>query len=231
MVPGDSEARKNARPEIARAPVVLVVDAYSRSSPTCQRATMFAAALQAPLVVTGRAVPAGTPPQLVIIGESREVAKMAFDLLDRFDAPILIAREARSGGSIVASSDLRRAEHPLLREAVGLGRLLGKRVTFVHNVGRVAEGSGVHGLPLHETHKYLRLIAMHARCDATAVVVSERDTATAILEVSALDGADVVIVGHRPRTGPADPERDVAAAVIERSCATVLLVPLPARFA
>ena len=64
------------------------------------------------------------------VAESRDVASNAFDLLEQFDAPILIARAPRQGGSIVASSDLRRAEHPVLREAVGLGRLLGKRVTF-----------------------------------------------------------------------------------------------------
>ena len=231
MASHNPQTRTSPRSEIKRAPVVLVVDAYSRSSPTCQRATMLAAALQAPLVVTGRTVPAGIPPQLVILGESSEVASRAFELLDHLDAPILIARAPKQGGSIVASSDLRRAKHPVLREAVRLGRLLGKRVTFVHNVGRLAEGSGTHVLPMHETATYLRLIAMHSRCDATAVVMSEHDTATAILEVAALDGTDVVVVGHHPRTGPADRERDVAAAVIERCTATVLLVPLQARFA
>lgn len=223
-------ARPTPRTETTRPPVVLVADAYVGSNATGQRATMLAAALQAPLVVTGKAVPAGRSPQLVILGDSSEVATHAFDLLDQFDVPILIARAPRHGGSILASSDLRRERHPVLREAVRLGRLLGKRVTFVHNVGQLAEGSGVHVLPVCETHTYLRLIAMHSRCDATAVVTSEDDTATAILEVAALDGADVIIVGHHPRTGPADPERDVAAAVIERSTASVLLVPLQSRF-
>jgi nucleotide-binding universal stress UspA family protein len=72
---------------------------------------------------------------------------------------------------------------------------------------------------------------MHSRCDATAVVMSQHDTATAILEVAALDEADVVVVGHRPHVGSADRELDVAAAVIERCTASVLLVPLPDRFA
>lgn len=227
----DQNVKTPPRRAIARAPIVLVVNAYSRSEPATQRATMLAAALQLPLVVGGQAVSTKTRPQLAVIGDGSSVATCAFDLLDQLDAPILVARAAMSGGSIVASSDLRRAEHPVLREAVRFGRLLGKRITFVHNVRELAEGSGLQILPEHESETYLRLIAMHSRCDASAVVVTEQDTTSAIIEVAEFDGADIVVVGHRPHAGCADPARCVAAAVIERCTSSVLLVPIPSKYA
>lgn len=227
MTSHDTESITRPR-ALERSAVVLLLDAYAHSPHARMRAAALSASMQAPLVTSGTVLP-GRPARLVVMGDRPDAAVTALTLVEQRAVPVLIARTPVPGGSIVASSDLRRSEHPVLRESVVFGRLLGKRVTFVHNVGELAEGSVVGPHPVHESHTYLTLIAMHSRSDATAVVTSENDTVDAIVRVATVDDADLVIVGHGPRAGDGDWNRSVASAIIARCRASVLVLPVPSR--
>lgn len=222
----DTEANTPRR-GVARSPILLLLDAYAPSDHARARATALSAMMQAPLLTSGTTMSPGPAPRLVVMGDRPDAVTTALALVEQLAVPVLIARALRWGGSIVASSDLRRAEHPVLREAIVLSRLLGRRVTFVHNAGELAEGSGVHPLPTHESYTYLRLIAMHSGCDATAVVTSARNTADSIVEVAALDDADLVLVGHCSHD---DPHHHLASVIVRRCTASVLVLPVPPRY-
>lgn len=222
----------------ATAPVLLLADAYTVSCDVGQRATAIASALGVSLVISGRQLPATwVQPQLVVLGEVHPTAPLVTSLIDKLGVPVLVAREPRPSGGLLAGSDLEHPMYPVLNESARYARLLGKRVTFLHNARRVSAISGrsrtqdIGREHARAMQAILRKLAMHARCDATAVVVREVSTADAMIGVADLDDADIVAVGHRWQPGSRasrDSSEDLTASIIERCSSSVLVVPFGA---
>jgi nucleotide-binding universal stress UspA family protein len=69
----------------------------------------------------------------VIVVDSALGAAEARRLVDKLDRPVLIARDARPNGELLAASDMSDAQFPVLARARSYARALERDITFFHN--------------------------------------------------------------------------------------------------
>ncbi len=185
------------------------------------------------------------PALLVIAPRSERFHSSAEQLADRGGVPILVARwSARRGTTIVAATDLRESDFPVVRSAAELATALTASVVPLHNVSplsaivsRILRQPNALRDPkavLRERDNQQRQGLARAREQLALEhrgVVSREDAAMdAILQEATQRRADVVVVGLRARSWL---ERSfgtsVAAQVVKHAQGSVLVTPLTAR--
>jgi nucleotide-binding universal stress UspA family protein len=148
--------------------------------------------------------------------------------------PVLASRTAAKSQTIVAATDLRHPDYPVLHFAAALGRQLQTSVIAVHNFRLDAaeqqpEGDGP-GVPSHPHHaaRLARLQQASQRLPAaTRVIVrQEHDPVDAILDQARAEQADLVVVGARSRAWFERSGRGVASLVVNRARRSVLVIPV-----
>jgi nucleotide-binding universal stress UspA family protein len=187
--------------------------------------------------------------KLLVLGSSpvenhhRFRERTADDVIRRARRPVLIARSPTISSEVVAATDLSDPAYPALRHAADLGARFHASVTFLHNVDRteVVEAEDGGRLPSGFVHRFddeverrrteLAQIAEGVDRSAETVVLTLEDTERAILQLSRLHNADLVVVGaHRRRrrtsVGRFLPRAGTAVSVARHAHASVLVVPL-----
>jgi nucleotide-binding universal stress UspA family protein len=163
-------------------------------------------------------------------------------IVDSTVVPVLVSRNARAGDGIVVATDLSDERFPVLRQGVEIAAALDADVAFVHNVrpsssrpymtflpawvskDRVRERLAIH------MERRLKRLAGELGDGIDSDVVSEADTADAIVDAAWRRQADVVVVGSRPRSKFVDLFNErVACAVVERTARSVMVVPFDRR--
>lgn len=185
-----------------------------------EQAAAYAATLEASLIV----VPA----------REGRLGKTVTALASAAGVPVLVAHERAGKPAIVAATDLREGDYPVLRKAASLGQRLEARLVAVHNVGSAALGAtpvwavGAPRPPLAQASRAEELAAA-ARglpIDAETIVLDELSSADAILAEARAHDADIVVVGTRRRGWLDDLAGSVAIEVVNRAACTVLVLPL-----
>ncbi len=167
-------------------------------------------------------------------------ASAATRLVEKSSTPVLLARDARGGGEVVAASDMRDRRLPVLDRAREIAHALDRKIRFLHNakpmpvyVTDPMAGPTTYAgmLELQESlvsAKASRLRAFAGRDELAAIVSRSASTPDAILETAQFHEADLIVVGHRPRPWIARVlGKGVAGEVADRSRRSVLIVPLP----
>jgi nucleotide-binding universal stress UspA family protein len=179
-----------------------------------------------------------TSPALVIVDPS--LGAEACWMVDALGVPVLVARDARPHGQLIATSDMQQRTLPVLSIARDFARIFKRQVMFFHNARPtplfVAEPSACppsyDGLrDLQEdiaTAKHNRLRSFAgAASSVEAVVWRAPHTVDAILQVARDRDADIVVLGHRRRSwfrrlvGGSITER-----ILEQSRRSILVVPI-----
>lgn len=167
-------------------------------------------------------------------------ASEACRLVDDLGAPVLVARDERPEGTWIAASDMAYFGFPVLSVARDLARVLDRELVYFHNAAPVSvmasdpmagAGSLTEVLKLQDDDaeaKRARLEQFaHADRRARGLVTRAGSTVGALLDLAADRDADVLVVGHHPRSwlwrlmGRGTAER-----VVKRSRRSVLVVPL-----
>jgi nucleotide-binding universal stress UspA family protein len=176
----------------------------------------------------------------VIVVDSALGAAEARRLVDKLDRPVLIARDARPNGELLAASDMSDAQFPVLARARSYARALERDITFFHNakpmsvfVADPMSGGTSYASMLQMQEDVaaaksaqLRNLAKTGR-HAAAFVARAANTIDALLDLATERDADVIVVGHRPRSGIRRLlGRSTAERVIGRSGRSVLVVPV-----
>ncbi len=177
-------------------------------------------------------------PQLIVMpARGQRAGALVTSLVRATNTPVLVARDATHGESIVAATDLEAVGYPVLRKAAELGRRLDAPLVAVHNVNPLAVAVGlelswpVTVLPGDSLHgaRGARMAELAAKLpgDAEAVVRQEMNPVDAILGEARERDADLVVVGTRRRSWF---DRmicgSVAAQVVNRAKRSVLVTPL-----
>lgn len=177
-------------------------------------------------------------PKLIVMPAREErVGALVTSLVRATGTPVLVARDATHGESIVAATDLESVGYPVLRKAAELGRSLDAPLVAVHNLNPLAVVIGLElawpmtvlpGDPLSDA-RGARLAELSSKLpgDAQAVVRQEVNPVDAILGEARERDADLVVVGTRQR-GWFDRLicGSVAAQVVNRAQRSVLVTPL-----
>lgn len=179
---------------------------------------------------------------VLIVVDSGYGASEACRMADELAIPVLVARQARPDGGVVAASDLRHPRYPVLSQASHLADALERDVMFFHNAtlpapfaldplagpasytAALAHRDGV----VASRRARLRDLATRPARRARACVARQPNTADAILDVARDRDPDVVVVGHRPRSWLQWLMRRgrITARVVARCRRSVLIVPL-----
>jgi len=163
--------------------------------------------------------------------------------------PVLVAREHQGNPAILAATDLHTTGHPVLWQAVALGRRLGARLVAFHNsdpgamaiaafpAGAMAAGpftvgaawTGLENTARLRAARWERLTAAAAELpvDVNTVMVDQVGSARAILDQTRRIDPDWVVVGTRQRSWfERLASTSISGQVVERAGASVLVVPL-----
>jgi len=152
--------------------------------------------------------------------------------------PVLVARPRTGSGRIVAGTDFSDPALPAVHAACDEVRRTGGRVTLVHSIELPvlpASGIGfasvevpVRVLDQVETDAQGRLVAALEACGVAGDCrVTRERAATALVRVAEEQGADLLVVGTRGRTGiPRVLLGSVAEAVVRSAGCSVLVVRL-----
>jgi nucleotide-binding universal stress UspA family protein len=180
---------------------------------------------------------------IVVAPTEGHIGHAATTLAHKSGIPVLVAREAGHEGTIVAATDMKTPDYPVLREAAEIGERLGEPVIAVHNfyVPTVAM-MGVDAswpmppltVPPLPTERYRAVrqgqlveASKHLPGKALAIVRTEDDPVEAILDEAQLHDADVVVVGTRVRSWFARlGAAGIAAKVVNRTTRSVLVTPI-----
>jgi hypothetical protein len=154
------------------------------------------------------------------------------DLAVECEAPILLAREATSSGVIVAASDLRNPDFPVLRAGALLSGFLHVRVVFLHNFtpGKAFASQATPTRIGWEPSILDRLddleFASHVLQVESENVVTTRPTAAeALLSVVQSERPDIVIIGAREQSRSSMGDSPLAAKMMDEVPHSVLVVP------
>ncbi len=174
--------------------------------------------------------------KLILIGAEDDQGAVVTRLVATTGVPVLVSRTPAKNHTIVAATDLRHPDYPVLQFAALLGRQLESHVIAVHNLGLAAplqqaraEGSGA--APAARAHAEqldrLRQVSEQFQPSIRAVVRQESDPVDAILEQASAEEADLVVVGARARAWFEGSGRDgLAGTVIHRARRSVLVIPV-----
>lgn len=177
---------------------------------------------------------------IVVVVDPAFGTKNVCRMVDTLQVPVLVAREARPAGGLVAASDMLNLRFPVLSLGREYARALARCVTFFHNAEptpvfladpMAGPGSYSGMLELQEevaTAKLARLRNLAGNDDDVDVILARApSTVTAILALAQERDADVVVVGHRPRSRLSRLlGRGVTRHIVDRSRSSVLIVPI-----
>jgi nucleotide-binding universal stress UspA family protein len=180
-----------------------------------------------------------TRARLVVVPESEiSGGEEVVAIVDTTSVPVLVSRDAHPGDAIVVATDLSDDRLPVLKQGIEIGAVLGANIAFMHNVKPVfstryatffsehVSANRVLDAVFGRTEERLKGLASELGDGIDTVVVSEPDTADAIVDAAWRCQADIVVVGSRPRTRLAGLFRKrVAPEVVERTARSVLVVP------
>lgn len=151
--------------------------------------------------------------------------------------PVLLASRQGPSDLVVAGSDLEDRSYPVLRFARDFCTRLRAPSLFLHNVSPILMAAPVAGAPaplavdqapdlLADRERRLSAAAQRVDTGAGIELQRELDAATALVEVASERGADLVVVGARPRPWWRMIGGTVAARVVDRSSISVMVLPL-----
>jgi len=161
-------------------------------------------------------------------------------IAEELQVPVLIARAAHAEGPIVAATDLRRPDYPVLSASSAFARLLRKPLTFFHNVTPMSITLNPLGAPSYigasgmidestVNASRLRMLA-DAAGDVEVIVSTSCSTVDTILRIAQDRNADIVTVGHRRRSWFGRMfGRHVPAQLVDRCLRNVLIIPVGER--
>jgi len=178
------------------------------------------------------------PTRLIVLPAGVVEARHAVELANDLQVPVLLARPQSTNPLVVAATDLRYPDYPVINEASELAPALAARLLCVHN--RAPQLPGIDPmmamfLPLSAIEvereygdaQALRAAAASIDRDADTIVTGQSRPVDAILDVARVQDADLIVVGaarhgsiYRWLTG------STAAAVVRRAKRSVLLTPL-----
>lgn len=182
-------------------------------------------------------------PFALVVVDSTFDPKIACKLAEHFNRPVLVARDARPSGEVIAASDMSHTGYPVLTFARKFARPLDRPLTFFHNatpisvytadpMGSAITYASVGALQAEQAvgrQARLRRLAGADPMVKTMVTQSPNEV-EAILLVAKERDADVVVVGHRRRSWLSRWfARDIAERIVERCSRSVLLVPVERR--
>ena len=162
-------------------------------------------------------------PQLLVLPPARWVTpSLALDVAATTHVPTLIARGVETARRIVAATDLRDPQLPLVTGAASWSQRLDARLVLVHARHSPREREAVAGR--------LEDVAKTLGTPAEVAVTAEDDPARSLLDVARTWNADLVMVGARERPWwDLRPRPRVAELVLASSGPSILLLPLSAR--
>jgi nucleotide-binding universal stress UspA family protein len=139
--------------------------------------------------------------------------------------PVFLAREASGENTIVAATDLRQQNLPILRTANGFGHFMRAPVVAVHTLPK--NGDGISTSP----HAQELAKCITSKFDAVkAVVCRNDDPVQAILDIAERRHPNLVVVGVRQRNRETHRKSSrTAARIANRSRCSVLIAPVPRR--
>jgi nucleotide-binding universal stress UspA family protein len=160
------------------------------------------------------------------------VSELVAELSARTRTPVLVSRRPCTLQTIVAATDLRDSEYPVLRFAGALGGRLNSDIVAVHNLDpQPVAGSEALRAPADVLRgepgraagmARLRRASQQVLAPVQAVVRDDADPVDAILDEARARDAHLVVVGLRPgrrRSG-------VAARVVDLAQRSVLVIPI-----
>ncbi len=175
----------------------------------------------------------------LVVVDAHFGAKQACHLADRLGVPVLVARDFRSGGEWIAASDLRHLRLPVLATARDLAHAVDREVLYFHNVKplRMFVGDPMAGPASYAGMFDLQddvVAAKRARLEHLAyvdrshgLVTLAANTTEALLDLARDRDADMIVVGHRPRTWFSRMfARGTTERLVARSRRSVMVVPL-----
>lgn len=173
---------------------------------------------------------------IVVPDEGIGIGHAATRLAHATSVPVLVGREGAMSGVIVAATDLRDPDLPVLRHAAILARRLSVPVLALHNVapmvsrlGGEAPGTApvMTASGLTEIRTQMRKGVRGAAIDANAIVANESRIEWAILQAARRRHADIIAVGTRRRSWFSRiVDRSVGEQVVDGARRSVLLIPL-----
>jgi nucleotide-binding universal stress UspA family protein len=176
--------------------------------------------------------------ELVIV-DAAYGSRAATRLVEKTGIPVLIARDPRATGELVAASDMRDRQLPVLRFARDYADALDRKITFLHNakpmpvfISDPMAGPATYTGMLEmqdsiASARAARLRTFAGRDELSTLVSRSASTPDAILELAQFHEADLIVLGHRRRSWISRlVSRGVAEEVAERSSCSVLVVPV-----
>lgn len=176
--------------------------------------------------------------RLIVLPAGFVEARHAVELANDLQIPVLLARPRRTNPLVVAATDLRHPDYPVLNEAAELAPALAARLLCIHNRAPLLPGIDpmtamflpITPIAIEQAYgdaRALRAAAASVDRDADAMVTGQSRPVDAILDVARAQDADLIVVGaarhgsiYRWLTG------STAAAVVRRAKRSVLLTPL-----
>ena len=176
---------------------------------------------------------------LVLAAHDLAIRRDAVWLATELRIPVLVARRAAGRTTVLAATDLRNADLPVVGTAAALAARNHGRVVAIHNVPSAvvvpmspygtARTIGASPADLRTAGERLRVAAGKRHGVTETILAAEADTSAAVVQAAAAVAADVVAVGARRRSWI---DRllfgSVAEGVVERCGSSVLLMPLDA---
>lgn len=176
------------------------------------------------LAETARAISEIVPDLVVVQGHPLLHGRDISGLAGSMRVPIFVAKHFEENDTIVAATDLRDPEYPVLREAASLSRRLDAPLVFVHH----AELASIPGsAPSHRWVEQLSEAAERMAPRAESVLSEGVSVTDGILAEAQLRRADVVVVGVRRASWRArNHGKSVASTVVEKAQRSVLVTPI-----
>jgi len=177
-------------------------------------------------------------PDIIVVSDAGRADGAALQIVRVTDTPVLVARSLNACREIVvAATNLKRPEYPVVRRACAVAEQLGSSLIAVHNV-HPRETISASGIVWPVSAPVVidsadaaarRLDRLRGQFDAPVqtVLSQESDASDAILRAADLSNAQLIVVGARRRSWLHRLlRRGVAHQLIERSQRCVLVCPV-----
>ncbi len=165
----------------------------------------------------------------IVVVAGTTPASMVRRLVAETRRPVLVARTGQRWATVLSATDLRARGLPVLAAGSALAASCGARSLVMHNAPPTWAAPARLVRPTAAAVAARRLgrlarIAARTVPRSGVMVVCDRDTHRAVVEVVGARGADVVVVGMRRSTRHAD--GGCAEGIVTGTTANVLVVPL-----